>query len=74
MSLAEERDQRHRHVILLERRVDLAAKQFTRLRFQRDTWALLMDKLGKEKAAKAALKLDIPAPSGAMEAALSVQG
>jgi len=44
------------------------------LRFQRDTWALLMDKLGKEKAGKAALKLDMPAPSERMEASISVQG
>jgi flagellar secretion chaperone FliS len=44
------------------------------LRYQRDTWALLMEKLGKEKAASAASRLDIPAPSGRMEAALSVQG
>jgi flagellar protein FliS len=51
--------------------VDEALKM---LRYQRDTWALLMEKLGKEKAATAASKIDIPAPSSRMEAVLSVQG
>jgi len=44
------------------------------LRYQRETWALLMDKLGKQKAAAAAAKLDIPAPNSKMEAMLCVQG
>jgi len=44
------------------------------LRYQRDTWALLMEKLGKQKAGDAARKLDIPAPNMKMEAMLSVQG
>jgi flagellar protein FliS len=44
------------------------------LRFQRDTWALLLDKLAKEKAANAASQLDIPEPNSRMEAMLSVQG
>lgn len=44
------------------------------LRFQRETWAMLLDKLAKEKAATAAKKLDIPEPSTRMEAMLSVQG
>jgi flagellar secretion chaperone FliS len=44
------------------------------LKFQRETWTLLMVKLGKEKAGKAALKLDMPAPSERMEASISVQG
>src|SRR5687768_5010641 len=33
------------------------------LRYQRDTWAMLMDKLGKEKAGRVAKGLDLPAPS-----------
>ena len=44
------------------------------LRYQRDTWALLMEKIGKEKASNAAKKLDLPEPSSQMEAAFSVQG
>jgi len=44
------------------------------LRYQRETWALLMEKLGKQKAGNAAAKLDIPAPNAKMEAMLSVQG
>jgi len=44
------------------------------LRFQRETWAMLLDKLAKEKAANHAAKLDMPAPSERMEAMISMQG
>lgn len=44
------------------------------LRYQRETWAMLMEKIGKEKAATVARRLDIPAPSARMEASISVQG
>jgi len=44
------------------------------LKFQRQTWAMLMENLGKQKAAAAAAKLDIPAPDGRMEASISMQG
>lgn len=40
------------------------------LRYQRETWALLLDKLGKDKAAAKARDLDIPAPDGRMEGAI----
>jgi flagellar protein FliS len=44
------------------------------LRYQRETWVMLMDKLGKTKAAAVATKLDMPAPNSAMEASISMQG
>jgi flagellar protein FliS len=44
------------------------------LRYQRETWALLLDQLGKSKAAAAAQNLDLPAPSSRMEATISMQG
>lgn len=44
------------------------------LRYQRETWAMLMDQIGKEKAATLARRLDIPAPSAPMEASISLQG
>lgn len=44
------------------------------LRFQRETWAMLLDKLSKEKAANHANNLDMPAPSERMEAMISMQG
>jgi flagellar protein FliS len=44
------------------------------LRFQRETWAMLLDQLGKSKAAVAATKLDMPAPNERMEASISMQG
>jgi flagellar protein FliS len=44
------------------------------LRYQRETWVMLLDKLGKAKAAEAAKGLDMPAPSERMEASISMQG
>jgi flagellar protein FliS len=44
------------------------------LRHQRETWAMLLDQLGKQKAASAARNLDRPEPSARMEASISMQG
>jgi flagellar protein FliS len=44
------------------------------LRFQRDTWAMLLEQLGKQKAAAVAGRIDMPAPDSRMEAKLSVAG
>lgn len=44
------------------------------LRYQRETWLMLLSQLGKQKAAVAATRLDMPAPSAAMEARLSIAG
>jgi flagellar secretion chaperone FliS len=44
------------------------------LKYQRETWAMVLDQLGKQKAAVAANKLDLPAPSEKMEASISLQG
>lgn len=42
------------------------------LKYQRETWTLLLDQLGKTKAAAAAKTLDMPAPSTRMEARLGM--
>jgi flagellar protein FliS len=42
------------------------------LRFQRETWAMLLDQLGKSKAATAATKINMPAPDSRMEAKISM--
>ena len=44
------------------------------LRYQRETWALLLDRLGKQKAANAATRIDLPAPDQRMEASISMTG
>lgn len=44
------------------------------LRYQRETWVMLMDQLGKQKAAAAATKIDMPAPDARMEARMCIQG
>jgi flagellar protein FliS len=46
----------------------------TILRYQRETWVMLLEQLGKSRAAAAASKLDMPAPSARMEASISMQG
>jgi len=44
------------------------------LRYQRETWAMLMDQLGKQRASNVARTLDLPSPSPRMEASISMQG
>ena len=44
------------------------------LRYQRETWGLLLEQLGRQKAAAVAKNLDLPAPSERMEASISIQG
>ena len=44
------------------------------LRYQRETWSMLLDKLGKTKAASAAQNIAVPAPSSRMEATISMKG
>lgn len=44
------------------------------LKYQRETWAMLLDQLGKQKAAAVAKGLDVPEPNEKMEASISLQG
>ena len=44
------------------------------LKYQRETWALLLERLGRQKAAVAATRIAIPGPDGRMEASISMQG
>ncbi len=44
------------------------------LRYQRETWSLLLQQVGRQKAADAASKLDMPAPNARMEASISMHG
>jgi flagellar protein FliS len=44
------------------------------LRYQRETWAMLLDQLGKSKAAVAANRIAMPAPNSRMEATISMHG
>ena len=41
------------------------------LRYQRETWAMLLDQLGKKKAAAAATKIEMPTPNARMEASIN---
>lgn len=42
------------------------------LRYQRETWVMLLDQLGKTKAAAAASTLEMPAPNARMEASIKI--
>lgn len=44
------------------------------LKFQRETWAMLMDKLGKQKAAAVASQLNISGPDQRMEQRIAMTG
>jgi flagellar secretion chaperone FliS len=44
------------------------------LRYQRETWAMLLDQLGKQKAAAVAKTIAMPGPDARMEASISIQG
>lgn len=44
------------------------------LRYQRETWAMLMQELQKKKAGAAAQQLDVPEPNARMEASICMQG
>jgi flagellar protein FliS len=44
------------------------------LKFQRETWAILMEQTGKDRAAAAAKTIDAPPPDSRMEASISMQG
>jgi flagellar protein FliS len=56
----------------IDHSVDSLDEALNVLRFQRETWAMLLEQLGKTKAATAATKIDIPAPSARMEASISM--
>jgi flagellar secretion chaperone FliS len=58
----------------VEHRIDSLDEVITLLKYQRETWALLLEQLGRHKATSAAAQLDLPAPNERMEASLSMQG
>ena len=58
----------------IEHRVDSLDEALALLRYQRETWVMLLDQLGKSKAGAVASRLDMPAPSARMEASISMQG
>lgn len=56
----------------IEHKVESLDEALNILRYQRETWTLLMAQLGKTKAAAAATKLDMPAPDARMESSIRV--
>ena len=58
----------------VQHRVDSLDEAMKVMRFQRETWAMLLDQLAKKKATAGAQSLDMPAPDRRMEASISMQG
>jgi flagellar protein FliS len=56
----------------IEHKVDSLAEALNILRYQRETWAMLLQQLGQSKAAAAATKLDMPAPDARMESSIRI--
>jgi flagellin-specific chaperone FliS len=56
----------------IEHKVESLDEALRLLRFQRETWVLLLDQLGKSKAGAAAAKIDVPAPNPRMEASIKL--
>jgi flagellar protein FliS len=44
------------------------------LRYQRETWVMLLQQLAQQKAGVEAQKIDVPSPSARMEATISMHG
>ena len=58
----------------IEHKVEALDEAMDVLKYQRETWVMLMDKIAKQKAAAAATRLAMPAPSERMEASISMRG
>jgi flagellar secretion chaperone FliS len=55
----------------IDHNLDALDEALAILRYQRETWALLLDQLGKKKAAVAASTIDMPTPNTRMEASIN---
>jgi flagellar protein FliS len=66
----------YRHLIEanVEHKTESLEEAVKVLRYQRETWAMLMNQLGRQNAATAARGIDMPAPSERMEASISIRG
>ena len=58
----------------IDHKVESLVEALDILRYQRETWGMLLDQLGKKKAAAAASMIDMPAPDSRMEASLRMTG
>ena len=58
----------------IDHKVESLVEALDILRYQRETWGMLLDQLGKKKAAAAANMIDMPAPDSGMEARIRMTG
>jgi flagellar protein FliS len=55
-----------------QHKIEAVVEAMELLRFQRETWAMLLEKVGKEKAGQAVKTMNIPSPDPRMEASISM--
>ena len=55
-------------------RIESLDEALNLLKYQRETWVMLLEKLARQKAGLAARQIDVPAPDAKMEASISMQG
>lgn len=58
----------------LNHRIESLDEAIAILKYQRETWVMLLDQLTKQKAAAAASQMQVPAPDPRMEASMNMQG
>jgi flagellar protein FliS len=58
----------------IQHRIESLDEALNVLKYQRETWVMLLDQLAKQKAGQAAQRIDIPTPDARMEATISMQG
>jgi flagellin-specific chaperone FliS len=56
----------------MEHKVASIEEAIELLRFQRETWTMVLDQIGKDKASKAIASINVPAPDARMEASISM--
>lgn len=55
----------------VEHKIESVDEALGILRYQRETWQLLMEQVGKSKAAQVANQIDLPAPDARMERSIN---
>jgi flagellar secretion chaperone FliS len=58
----------------LNHRIESLDEAINVLKYQRETWVMLLEQLTRQKAAEAASQIPIPAPDARMESSMNMQG
>jgi flagellar protein FliS len=58
--------------VSVDQNMEAAEEVIKLLKFQRDTWAILLEQVSREKASKAVTAINVPGPDPRMEASISM--